>query len=176
MTKLVLIAMVTLAVSCNTPSNEPATVVSDTAASVTAKHDYGVKFAYSGDLGIGDVSLADKVVNLWKHFDANTLDSVKSYFADSVSVHFTGMEVTKFSRDSLFTMVKAERGAMSSCVTEFDAIVPLKANDKGENVVSVWGVETATIKGKKIVRDLNEIWAFNKDGKIDFLKQYVLLR
>ena len=173
MTRLLFIALIALAASCNTPSNEPAKVAEETAAPV--KHDYGVKFKYSSDVGFGDVTYADKVVSLWKHFDANTLDSVKSYFADSVESDLPGFN-GKFSRDSMMTMVKADRARLSSCVSEFEAIVPLKASDKDENVLSVWGNETVTAKGKKSSRDINEIWVFNKDGKVSFIRQYELKR
>jgi hypothetical protein len=170
MTRLILVALVACVAACNTPSNEPAKVVEETPAAV--KHDYGVKFDYSSDFELADAAYADKVVSLWKHYDANTLDSTKSYFADSVETEFPGSS-GKFSRDSIMSMVKESRGRHATCVSTFDAIVPLKASGKDETAVSVWGSETVTdSKGKKMERDLNEVWIFNKDGKITYIAQF----
>jgi hypothetical protein len=98
---------------------------------------------------------------------------VQSLFADSVYQDMPGYEGT-MSRDSVMTSVKAFRATLTSCVTEIDAIVPLKASNKEESVVCIWGKETAEMKGKKMVRDINEVWGFNKDGKVTWIKQYEL--
>jgi len=54
-----------------------------------------------------------------------------------------------------------------------DAYMSLKS-DRGENVVCIWGSEDFTgPDGKNIKQDVQEVWAFNKDGKIDMMLQYV---
>jgi hypothetical protein len=164
-------ACVLLLAACNTPSNEATPAAA--AAEAPAKHDYGVKASYSTDFTIADAALGDKVVALWKHFDANTLDSVASYFADSVYQEMPGYK-GKMSRDSALAAAKAFRASLSSCVSTIDALVPLKASDKEESVVCIWGVETTEAGGKKMVRDISEAWGFNKDGKVAWIKQYEL--
>lgn len=171
MTKLLTMAVALMAFSCNTPSNEAAKT--EAAPATPAKHDYGVKVSYSTDFVIGDPALGDKVVAVWKSYDANTLASVKDHFADSVDNDLPGYKA-KVSRDTLIAQVSAMRSALTSCVSEFTAIVPLKANDKDESVVCVWGKETTEAGGKKNSRQIQEVWGFNKEGKITWIKQYQL--
>jgi hypothetical protein len=160
-----------MALSCNTPSNEAAKT--EAAPAAPAAHDYGVKASYSTDFAIADAALGDKVVALWKHFDNNTMDSTVSMFADSIYQDMPGFMGT-MSRDSAMASVKAYRATLTSCVTEIDALVPLKASNKEESVVCIWGKETTEAGGKKHVRDINEVWGFNKDGKVTWIKQYEL--
>jgi hypothetical protein len=167
MTKLLTAAIILLAISCNTPSNEAQPAP---AAEAKTPHDYGMKASYSTDFSLGSEALGDSVIKLWKDFDANTLSA--SMFADSVTAMFPGF-TAKVARDSMLAMTKAERGAMDSCTTTLDALVPLKASNKEESVVCIWGVEKSVIKGKKQSRDLHEVWGFNNDGKVIWIKQYV---
>jgi hypothetical protein len=76
------------------------------------------------------------------------------------------------SRDSMIAMTKLERGRMDSLRTSIDAIVPLKASNKNETVVAIWGEEHAYIKGKKQRRDIHEVWGINENGKVTWMKQY----
>ena len=173
MTKLTAFALLLSVMACNTPSNEVIPVAEK--PTETKKHDYGVKFSYSADLGLGDPALGDKVVAMWKHYDANTIDSTRSYFADSVFSDMPGY-AAKLQVDTMIREIKASRGQFSAVNTSFDAIISTKAEGKDETVVRIWGVETATQKGKTTKRDLHELWGFNKDGKVTWIKQYELKR
>jgi hypothetical protein len=173
MTKLLPVTLLAFALACNTPSNEVVPAVEKSAEHT--KHDYGVKFSFSSDFSIGDPALADKVVTLWKHYDANTVDSARSFFADSVFSDMPGY-AAKLQADSMIKEIKASRSAFSSCVSTFDAIIPIKANDKNESGVAIWGVETTTKAGKTTKRDIHELWMFDQNGKINWIKQYQLER
>jgi hypothetical protein len=51
--------------------------------------------------------------------------------------------------------------------------MPLRSVDKNEDWVALWGTETDTFADGKIQkRDIHEIWRINKDGKVDFMKQF----
>jgi hypothetical protein len=51
--------------------------------------------------------------------------------------------------------------------------MPLKSVDRNEDWVAIWGTETDTYTdGKTDKKDIHEIWRINKDGKVDFIKQY----
>jgi hypothetical protein len=51
--------------------------------------------------------------------------------------------------------------------------IPLKATDKNENWVTIWGKEVNTDKkGKMDSTELQETWRLNSNGKIDLLYQY----
>ena len=173
MTKSIAFALLLFAAACNTPSNEVIPVAEKPAE--VKKHDYGVKFSYSADLSLGDPSLADKIVAMWKHYDANTIDSTRAYFADSVFNDMPGF-AGKLQVDTMMKEIKASRSAYSSCATSFDAILTTKAEGKDESVVCIWGVETTTKAGKTAKRDIHELWGFNKEGKVTWIKQYELKR
>lgn len=173
MTKLIPVALLLLVASCNTPSNEPAAVTAEpTTAPAPAKHDYGVKATYSSDFALADPALGDIVVKLWKQYDENKLADGKDYFADSVDVKMPGF-IKKMSRDSMIVGVSGDRSQYSKVNSVIDAIIPVKANDKDESAVLMWGVETSTMKGKETKRDIHEVWIFNKAGKITNIEQYI---
>jgi hypothetical protein len=45
--------------------------------------------------------------------------------------------------------------------------------NNNENWVALWGNETDVLPdGKTVSRDIQEVWRINKDGKVDFMKQY----
>jgi hypothetical protein len=71
-------------------------------------------------------------------------------------------------------MVKYARGQASSCISTYDALTAMKANEKEESVVCIWGQEKTVVKGKTMIRDLSEAWGFNKEGKITWVKGYEL--
>jgi len=161
-------AMLLLAFSCNMPSKE-----TPKKEAAPAKHDYGATAAYSSDFGLGDPALGNKVVALWKAFDTNKFDSVASLFADSVYQEMPGI-AGSFSRDSLIAGMKAYRKELTSCISEIDAIIPVKASEKDESLVCIWGRETTEAGGKKTLRHIHEVWGFNTDGKATWIKQYEL--
>jgi hypothetical protein len=72
------------------------------------------------------------------------------------------MKAAKEYRNSL--------GSMSSTV---NAITTLKSpDDPAHEAVSIWGIETVTMKdGTTKNTHLNEVWFFNKDGKVARLHQ-----
>ncbi|MEP6950568.1 MAG: hypothetical protein ABI863_14885 [Ginsengibacter sp.] len=68
---------------------------------------------------------------------------------------------------------KRYRGSMSTAVSSIDAWMPLRSIDRNEDWVAVWGTETDTYPyGKTDKKDLHEIWRINKEGKVDFMKQF----
>jgi hypothetical protein len=164
------LALIAATISCNTQSPEPAAETATTTAPAT--HEYSVKSRYSSDWAMGDPQQGEAVIALWKHFDNNTLDSVRSLFADSIYME-TPAFAMKLHSDSAIAGAKADRGQYSALKTEIDAILPLKANDHpDETLVSIWGEEIGTIGGKEIKRKINEVWGFNKDGKISWMLRY----
>jgi hypothetical protein len=171
MTRQLLAGMLLLAASCNAPETESTALPDNTSQVNVAAHDYGVTASYSTDFAVGDHKHGDLIVKLWKDFDANTFENGSAYFADSVMAIFPGYRAL-LSRDSMIAMAKLERDPMDSVRTSIDAIVPLKASNKNETVVAIWGEEHAYIKGKKQRRDIHEVWGVNENGKVTWMKQY----
>jgi hypothetical protein len=136
------------------------------------KMDMPYKADYSSDFQIGSSANSKKILQLWKDFDDNMLDRHISYFADTVVMFFPDGSMVK-GKDSALASAKSYRGSMSSCVSTISAYIPLKSVDKNENWVAIWGTSTETFSdGKTQKEDLQEIWRINKDGKVDFMKQF----
>lgn len=136
------------------------------------KMDMPYKANYSSDFAIGNAKYSKMILELWKDFDENAFDRHAGYFADTVVMFFPDGSMVK-GKDSTIAGAKSYRNAMSGCISTLDAFIPLKSIDKNENWVAVWGTETDTYPdGKTSKKDLHEIWRINKDGKVDFMKQF----
>ncbi len=135
------------------------------------KMDYPYKANYSSDFSMGNPQNSKIVLDLWKDWDDNAFDR-HDYMADTVVMFFPDGSMVK-GKDSAMAGAKRYRGSMSSATGTIDAWMPLKSNDKNENWVAIWGTETDTFNdGKTQKRDLHEIWRINKNGKVDFMKQF----
>jgi len=76
-------------------------------------------------------------------------------------------------KDSIYAGAKNARALMSNVTSSVDAWVPLKSIDRNENWVAIWGSDISTGPDGKVEKeDLQEIWGFNKDGKVVFMKQF----
>jgi hypothetical protein len=127
---------------------------------------------YSSNFKIGNPAQAKMILELWKDWDDNALDR-HDYMADTLVMFFPDGSVIK-GKDSCLAGAMRYRGSMSSATSTLDAWIPLKSVDRNENWVALWGSETDTWPdGKTETREVQEIWRFNKDGKIDFMKQFV---
>lgn len=132
----------------------------------------GYTASYSSSFAIANSSYSEKVLTLWKDFDNNTLDAHMDMFADTVTMIFADGTRVKGRAENL-AGAKQFRGGLKDYKSTIDAWVSLKSTDRNENVVCVWGEEDYTNKdGKKVKMNLQEVWGFNKDGKIDLMMQY----
>ena len=132
---------------------------------------YPYKAGYSSNFRIGDPANSKMILELWKDFDDNTFDN-HDYIADAAVMLFADGSMSK-GKDSLLAGVKQYRGSLTNVSSKLDAWIPLKSVDKNENWVALWGSETYTdASGKVENRDIQEIWRINKDGKVDFMKQF----
>jgi hypothetical protein len=177
MTKAITVAALLLfTVSCNDAKKEdamePAADSSAVATAPAGPHEYAVNATFSSDFEIGDYTQADKVVDLWKQYDENTLDKGLDYFADTVTLAMHDGWKYRGTRDSLMKLMKKKRGDYSSINSVIIGIIPLRAKDLKENWVSIFGTEYTTMKNKKDSADIQEYWRFNKDGKIDMMHSF----
>lgn len=135
------------------------------------KMNYPYTAGYSSNFVIGNPAYAKMVLDAWKDWDENMLDRT-DFMADTIEWQLPDGSVTKGKAANL-AAGKKYRSGLSGVVSTIDAFIPLKSTDKNENWVAVWGTETDTWPDGKIEkRDIHEIWRINKDGKVDFVKQY----
>ena len=162
-------------VACNnattTETKADTTAVKSSDENVT----YAYTPAYSGNFEIGDHKQAQLILEIWKDFDNNTLDNHTNAFADSLEIDLSNGTVIKGLRDSVLSSIKNYRNSLTAVASTIDVVVPLKAKDKNESWVCVWGKEVTTSKSKTDSVYVNEDWMFNKDGKIAFMTRYEAL-
>ena len=177
MKKFLLIAAVAAFAACN---NDNAKVESMNAKdSTTSKmSDENLNYPYSSDYShefeMGDTKNAMSLLQLYKSWDANNLDEAKQYFAENNdSMFFSDGKMFAGSRDSLFSIAKQMRAGMGTVADTVHAWVPLRSKDRNEDWVLIWTTEIATdAKGKTTARELHEAWRFDKNGKINMVRQY----
>ncbi len=125
---------------------------------------------YSSNFVIGDNANSKKILELWKDWDNN--DFSHDYMADTLKMFFPDGSMIQ-GKDSCLAAAKRMRGAMQTATSTLHAWIPLKSVDRNEDWVALWGDETDTwADGKKETRSVQEIWRFNKDGKVDMMVQY----
>ena len=130
------------------------------------------KATYSSDFEIGEKEMSKKILMLWKAWDENEPARHADFFADTVTMYFANGEVTK-GKANVMAQAEKYRGSMTSAKSTIHAWIPLRSKDMNENWVAIWGTEEDTWKdGKKTVTELHEVWKFNKDGKIDLMRQF----
>ena len=116
---------------------------------------------------LGNQAYAQKVLWVWKYYDDNTLDKTADLFADDVVATLPDGTVIK-GKDNLTKGLKDYRNSFASAVSTVDACVTLKSPDMPDReVVTIWGIETDTNKDGTVSKvHLNEVWFFNKEGKV----------
>jgi hypothetical protein len=129
---------------------------------------------YSSSFEMGDMSLADKaVLNSWKNWEANKIDDLKDFLADSVTTLGADGMIFVGKKDSLIALWKKVRADYTSIVDSVAAYTAINSTDKNEKWALVWVTEYSTnTKGVKDTADYQETWRFNKDGKADMVLQY----
>jgi hypothetical protein len=133
---------------------------------------YPYTAAYSSQFEMGKPEYAKIVLDAWKDFDDNSWDHVTSALADSVVFILADGTVIK-GKESAMAAIQEYRGSLSSVVSTVQAWITTRSIDKDEYWVSIWGDEVDTKNdGTNQTTHLNEIWRFNKDGKVDLVRQY----
>jgi hypothetical protein len=173
MQKLLFVAMISIVialVACNSDKKTETTAVTETPAE---KPNYAYKAEYSSSFEMGNPKYSEAVLRLWKDWDNGDLSPSKDLFADSISMTFRDGSTVWNSRDSIVGNAQQFRNSFSKVESRVDVFFPTKATDKGEDWVCIWGTEVSTDKqGKVDSVHLQEIWRFNKQGKIDYFSQY----
>ena len=116
---------------------------------------------------LGNQAYAQKVLWAWKYYDDNTVEKAADLFTDDAVATLPDGTVFK-GKDNIMKAFKDYRTSLASAVSTVDACVTLKTPDMPDrDVVTIWGTETDTDKDGKVSKvHLNEVWFFNKEGKV----------
>ncbi|MBS9525427.1 nuclear transport factor 2 family protein [Litoribacter ruber] len=139
---------------------------------ITKKTEMPYEAEYSSKFRMGDDRHSFKILEVWKDYEENMLDRNLEYFADDVTMEFPdGTRITGLEK--LMEETKKHRDRLDNYQSKIVSYVSLKSVDKDEDWVAVWGEDIYTDEeGNKVVSPIHEVWRFNKEGKIDFMKQY----
>ena len=145
--------------------NTPATQVKNTGTDDLPKVEVN-------NITIGNMAYAKKVLQAWKDYDNNTLDNSAAIFADDLMVTLPDGTVIK-GKAAAIKAIKDYRTSQGTVSSDIKAVTTLKSPDEPEHeVVSIWGLETATAKDGTVTKThLNELWFFNKEGKVARMHQ-----
>lgn len=124
------------------------------------------------NISIGNAVYTQKVIQAWKDYDNNTLDNIGDLVADDVIATFPDGSMVK-GRDNFVKAIKDYRNSFASVSSKINACTTLKTPDDPEHeVVTIWGEETDISKdGTTTKTHLNEVWFFNKEGKLTAFHQ-----
>lgn len=140
---------------------------------VNQKMDLPYTAEYSSQFMPGNPAYGKIVLEMWKDWDNNTLELHADMYADTVLMSFPNGQTVR-GKDSALYLAKKYRGSLASVTSTVEAWIPTKSVDRNEDWVLIWGREENTdTNGNKTTTMLHEIWRINKDGKIDFMRQYM---
>ncbi|HEV7621240.1 MAG TPA: hypothetical protein VGO09_05885 [Flavisolibacter sp.] len=128
--------------------------------------------SYSSQFALGSQDYSSVVLNAWKGYDNNTWDVMADNISDTVTAMLFDGTVIK-GKDNFLNGIKGYRGSFSAVNSTVEAWLPVKSLDRDQQWVCIWGTETDTkADGSTQKIALHELWRFNKDGKVDYLRQF----
>ena len=128
---------------------------------------YPYKAAYSSDFSVGDANHAKMVLDLYKMWEDNKLDEMKTLLADSVSIDFPdGNKFNDNVVDSMISFAKQFRSSLSSVKVAFDGWMPIHVNDTKEDYVLVWSRDYNTDLSGKVDSTRGHAYFLIKNNKI----------
>lgn len=129
---------------------------------------------YSSNFSIADDTYSARVLELWKDFEDNDFERNRDYFTEDLVMALSNGEILN-GRELIINSAKEYRKSIKDYKPTLVSYISLRSDDKDENWVAVWGEDSFTDEqGNTVKTDVHEIWRFNKEGKIDFMKQYVV--
>ena len=165
-----MICMIIALYACNSDKKSETTEVT---SNDSTKMDYAYKATYSSDFEMGNPKYAEAVLKLWKDWDNGDLSPSKDMFADSVEIYPRDGSRMVGPRDSIVAGAQQFRNSFTKVESVVHAFFPVRAKDKDEDWLCIWGTEYSTDKAGKIDSvNLQEIWRFNKQGKINLMAQH----
>lgn len=140
------------------------------ANSATTSVAYPYTATYSSDFSIGNPDNAALVLALYKDFE-NQDWSKDSWFHDTVVAINTDGKILR-GKDQVLETFRNIRESLSSASFKMSAIIPLKSNDKNEDWVAVWGVQSITPKDSNEATNFEyqAIWRIDENKKVNFIR------
>ena len=167
--KLLLIAIVAalFLFACNNEKKTDATSAATEEKKESVAITYPYKASYSSDFSIGDANHAKMVLDLFKMWEENKIDDMKTLLADSVSIEFPdGNKFAENTADSMINFAKQFRKQIKSIKVEMDGWMPVKSNDKKDDYVLTWSRDYTTDMSGKVDSARVHAYFLIKNNKI----------
>jgi hypothetical protein len=162
-------------VACNNGEVKSMHTATDSSNVDSTNYPYTASYSHNFEIGNSKYSLA--ILQLYKDWDNNTLANSKDLFAENNdTMLFSSGNMFVGNRDSLIAMATQARSQLKTVVDSIHAWIPLRSKDRNEDWVAIWSREYSTdAAGKTDMRELHELWRFDKDGKINLLYQFAVV-
>lgn len=174
MKKLILLFVAAIAFSCNNTKTTPDETTKDslaTDAGKTAAMDYAYTIKKPDNWEIGNPANTANALKCLKAWEDNKMDECASYFADSVTVQFDGID-KKMSNAEVKDFFGGGRNSFKTVKERMEDFESVISKDKKDEWVTIWYTQTwETLKGvKDSTANINNLKF--KDGKIALIDEY----
>jgi len=158
-----------LMVSCGPHSNIHSTEMQNSEDSLT----YPYQATHASDLTIpAKPEVGQVVLTIWKMFENKQIDSLKKYYADTVSYENAEGNLFHGPADSLLLYAKSDVQGLDSLRFDISFWQSLHINSKNEDWVYIWASERRYSKGGKADTTLiHEQWKV-ENGRVTYFNQY----
>ena len=135
---------------------------------------YPYKATYSSDVTVpSNPKIAQMVLTVWKMFEDKQIDSLKKYYADTVTYHNSDGFYFHGSSDELLDYVKKDVESLDSLRFDISTWQSLHFNDRNEDWVYIWAAERRYEKsGKADTTLIHEQWKV-ENNKVTYFNQYI---
>jgi len=162
--------MVTFLFSCNTKNPVSTTVEPDKSKDTLS---YAYKATYSSDVTVpAHPEYGQMVLTVWKMFANKQIDSLKKYYADTVTYNNADGFYFHGSSNDLLNYARKDVEGLDSLRFDISMWQSLHINDKNEDWVYIWAAERSYKKdGKADTSLIHEQWKV-ENGKVSYFNQY----
>jgi hypothetical protein len=135
---------------------------------------YAFKATYSSDITVpGSALIAQKVLQVWQMFETAQVDSMKPYFADTVTYEDASGMRFHGPTAALLSYAKKDIDGLDSMRFDISVWQSAHLNDKNEDWVDIWSTERRyPKKGAADTVLMQENWRV-KNGLVVYFNQYL---
>jgi hypothetical protein len=156
------------------PASETAATNTPATAPAPDTLSYPYKASYSSDFTVpSNPGNALKVLKVWKMFETADIQSMKPYYADTVTYEDASGMRFHGPTEKLLAFAKQDIAGLDSMRFDISAWQSTHSNDKNEDWVGIWSAERRyPKKGHPDTVLMQENWKV-KDGLVVYFNQYV---
>jgi hypothetical protein len=136
--------------------------------------NYAYRATYSSDLTVpAKPEIGQMVLTVWKMFENKQIDSLKKYYADTVTYDNSDGHRFYGSSAALLNFAKKDVEGLDSLRFDISMWESLHLNDRNEDWVFIWAAERRYGKdGKADTSLIHEQWKVDS-GRVSYFNQYI---